>query len=185
MDARGTLFLIVGNSGSGKDSLIRYVLENWPEGVPPPHVPTRVITRPPSPETEDFESATPEEFDALQSAGEFALWWTSYGMRYGVPKNIVDELESGRPVVVNVSRQVIPEARGKFPSVKVVFVRVPLEVTLERIKSRGREAGEDLERRIERARGNQDLQDADFVVDNTGSLEEAGSALRDYVLRQG
>ncbi|GAB4321057.1 MAG: phosphonate metabolism protein/1,5-bisphosphokinase (PRPP-forming) PhnN [Promethearchaeota archaeon] len=179
------LFLVVGNSGSGKDSLIRHVREHWPEGAPPLHVPKRVITRPPSPETENFQSATEEEFERMRDAGQFALWWRSYGHWYGVRRELLDWMDAGEPALVNVSRQIVGSTRERFGErVKVAFVRVPLEVTLERVRSRGRETGDDLEERARRAAQLPDMEDADFVVDNTGPLEEAGEALLAWVLRE-
>lgn len=180
----GKLFFIVGNSGSGKDSLIEWVVAHWPAGVPEIHVAKRVITRPASPETEDFEPVTRDQFTALQEADAFAFWWVSYDIYYGVRRRVLDLLSQGTSVLVNVSRQIIPESRARFPSLRVIFVRVPLEVTMQRVADRGRESGAKLEARVDRARQLQALPDADFVVDNTGALEEGGRALRDYLVRE-
>ena len=110
----GTLFLIVGNSGSGKDSLIKEALANWPENKKLMRVPHRYITRPPH-ESEPFISVTPEEYAHLDSQGAFCLKWHSYDMDYGVPVEIMDWMQAGENVIVNVSRQIIPEARENSP----------------------------------------------------------------------
>ena len=180
----GTLFLLIGNSGSGKDSLIRWVVENWPPNKPPIVVPMRVITRPPSPETEEFESTDENNFQNLSKAGAFSLQWLSYGIHYGVKIEIEDALARGRSVLVNVSRQIVNATRKKFPNVCVIFVRVPFHITEARIRSRGREEGIDLEARIERARQNQDFPSADFFVDNSGDLDNAGKQLLEFLLNQ-
>ncbi len=57
----GTLFLIVGNSGSGKDSIIKAVLERYPSDLKSIRLTQRYITRIPS-EDEDNISIGPEEF---------------------------------------------------------------------------------------------------------------------------
>ncbi len=179
----GTLFLLIGNSGSGKDSLIQWVLDAWPPTKPAPMVPTRIITRPLSPETEAFESISEEEFEKLSKAGAFSLQWRSYSILYGINIDIEESLARGRSVLVNVSRQIVKYTRNRFPNVKVIFVRVPFHITEARIIARGRERGIDLEERIERARQNQDFPTADHVIDNSGDLEIAGEQLLEYLLK--
>jgi ribose 1,5-bisphosphokinase PhnN len=65
----------------------------------------------------------------------------------------------------------------------VVFIDAPFEITLKRIKERARESGLRLEERIQRARRNQDLPDADFIVDNSGELEIAIDQFLSYLIR--
>lgn len=180
----GKLFLIIGNSGSGKDSLIWEVQKNFPKGLPEVKVPQRVITRPPSPETEDFESVSEEEFLKLKEQGEFALDWHIYNLYYGVRKEVEEWVAAGHPVLINVSRTIIDDARKKYPECKVVFVKVPFEITAQRIKDRGREDEEKMKPRLERARKNQNFPGADFVVDNSGDLEVAGQKMLETILRE-
>jgi ribose 1,5-bisphosphokinase len=179
----GTLIIIVGNSGSGKDSLLKEALAGWPENKAKVKITRRYITRPPH-ETEPFHSVTPEEFATMKTNNKFCLTWHVYGLDYGVPNEISEWLEQGELVIVNVSRAVIPDARKIFPELKVIFVKVPFEVTLARIKSRARESEDDpvFKQRVDRARNNQDLPGAEFVVDNTGALEIGAAKLRDYLL---
>ena len=46
MNHTGRLFLIAGNSGSGKDTLLTEVLARWPASVNPIRIPQCYITRP-------------------------------------------------------------------------------------------------------------------------------------------
>ncbi len=179
----GTLFLLVGNSGSGKDTLLKWAMGNWPKDVPPLYVPQRVITRPPSPDTEDYASVTPEDFKDREGRGDFAFFWESYGINYGVPKVIMEYLEKGLPVIVNVSRQIIDETRKRFPKVRVVFIHVPTGILMERLKKRGREGDADIERRMLRAEVNENLPGADFIVENSGTVEEGGKQLLDALIQ--
>jgi len=178
----GIFFLIVGNSGSGKDTLLRWAAERWPEDMPPLLATHRYITRPSSPETEDFISVSPDEFKDMAEQGAFVLQWISYDLYYGVPKDIEDHLAQGNPVIANVSRDIIPEAREKFPNVKVIFVSVPYEILEERITARGRETDKDIDSRLARAQENQELPNADFVVENVGAPEEGGQKLLDILI---
>ena len=97
---------------------------------------------------------------------------------------IFNWLAQGVSVIVNVSRKIIPQARQLIPDLKVIFVSVPLDVTLQRIKARNRESedGPGFQQRLARAKENQTLTDADFVVDNSVPLEEAAEKLLGYML---
>ena len=178
------LFLIVGNSGSGKDSLIQAVKNKFSIQNKEIKVPIRVITRPASPDTEDFESISEEAFNKLKIKGEFALDWHIYGLYYGVRKNIELWISQGHPVLINVSRNILIDAKQKYPDLKIIFVKVPFEITANRIKERGREDPESMKKRLERARSNQNLPYADFVVDNSGDLEEAAEKMLKYIISE-
>ncbi|MFX0030198.1 MAG: phosphonate metabolism protein/1,5-bisphosphokinase (PRPP-forming) PhnN, partial [Candidatus Hermodarchaeota archaeon] len=110
---KGTLFLVVGNSGSGKDSIISGVINKYPSNLKQLYAPKRYITREPS-EFEDNIAITPEEFRKMEMNGKFALKWQIYGLNYGIPIEIESQLEKGHSVIINVSRTIVKEARKKY-----------------------------------------------------------------------
>ena len=175
------MFLVVGNSGSGKDSIISGVIKKYSSNFKKIHRSKRYITRSAS-EFEDNLSINGKEFKEMKKQGKFALNWEIYGLQYGVPIEIDEWLENGHDVIVNASRTIINEARALYENLKVVFIEVPLKITIERIKSRGREFGKSLEERIQRAKNNQKLVNADFVVNNSGKLEDAIDEFIAYLL---
>lgn len=177
----GVLILVVGNSGSGKDSIMKGVLEKYPSNLKSLQLTQRYITRPYS-DTEDNIAIKTEDFKKLSLRGEFVLEWHIYGLDYGVPIEIDYWLEKGHPVLVNVSRSIVKKARRIYQNILVVFIDVPFEITLKRVKERARESGVRLEERIQRARQNQDIPDADFIVDNSGDLEDAIDKFLSYLL---
>ncbi len=177
----GTLFLVVGNSGSGKDSIISGIIENYPSSLKKIYAPKRYITRPPSKFEENISVST-EEFRELEKKGKFALTWHIYGLDYGISKDIDDYLKKGHPVIINVSRTVIYKAREKYENVKVVFIEVPFEITYQRIKDRKRESEDFLKKRIERARNNPKFPEADFIIDNSGKLDSAIDQFIKYII---
>jgi ribose 1,5-bisphosphokinase len=179
---KGTIFLVTGNSGSGKDSIIYGAEKKYPQDLKSVHVVKRFITRSPD-ETEESHCITEEEFKYMEKIGKFALKWHIYQLDYGVPIDINDWLKDGHPVLVNVSRTIVNEAREIYDNIKVVFVEVPFEITLQRVTDRGREEGELLDMRVERARANQKYPEANFVVDNSGDLDDAIDQLLKYVLK--
>ncbi len=169
---RGTLILVVGPSGSGKDTLIdaaRSALATDPRF----HFPTRDITRPAEAGGEAHNPVDVAAFDARRAAGSYALSWGAHDLLYGVPADIADVLATGRSVVVNVSRSVIDEARRRFPPTAVVSLSVPEAVLRARLAGRGRETAEQIESRVARAAavtvGGPDV----FEVVNDGTVDLA------------
>ena len=166
----GYLILVVGNSGSGKDTIIKEVI------LKNPHLklkaPKRYVTRTPSVDEENI-FLTDEEFRQKSKQHEFAIEWEIYGLKYAVPIEINDWLKNGYFVIINVSRNVVEEIKKKYRKCKVIFIDVPFETILKRILKRGREEKAALEQRIARAKQNQKYPKADFVVDNSGKLENA------------
>ena len=177
----GLLILIIGNSGSGKDSIMRGVKERYPSDLKSLYLTQRYITRPYS-DTEDYIAIKPEDFKKLSLQGEFVLEWHIYGLDYGIPIEIDDWLKRGHPVLVNVSRSIVKKARRIYQNILVVFIDVPSEITLKRVKERARESGIRLEERILRAKQHQEIPDADFIVDNSGELEDAITKFLNYLL---
>jgi phosphonate metabolism protein PhnN/1,5-bisphosphokinase (PRPP-forming) len=138
------LFLVVGPSGAGKDTLLSGAIAANPRL----HWARRVITRPETAGGEPFEGVTEAEFAARLARGDFALHWEAHGLRYGVP---FAELPEGRDVILNGSRTAIAQARAAFPSLTVIHITAPLAVLAERLAARGRETREDIAARLLRA----------------------------------
>lgn len=172
----GTLVLVVGPSGAGKDSLIAYCRERLGQGDSVVF-PRRVITRDGAGETEDHDTVSEDMFHRHVSEGAFALHWRAHGLGYGIPSTIAGELAAGRRVVVNVSRSVIAEARRRFRPLLVVSVTVPVDVLAERLSMRGRESPERIQMRLERSDGFVVEGDDVLVIDNSVPIETSGETL--------
>lgn len=138
------LFLVVGPSGAGKDTLLAGAMAADPRL----HWARRVITRPESAGGEPFEGATEAEFAERLAQGEFALHWDAHGLRYGVP---FAELPQGRDVIVNGSRAAIPQALAAFPALKVIHITAPVAILADRLAARGRESRDEIAARLSRA----------------------------------
>lgn len=144
---RGTLFLVAGPSGAGKDTLIAAAAARL-SGT---HVfPRRVITRPEGADAEQHAHQSDALFASAEAGGAYALSWSAHGLRYGVPVSILEDLDAGRHVVVNVSRAVAAAARRRFHPCRVILVTARREILAERLAARGREAPEDVALRLDR-----------------------------------
>jgi len=146
----GTLVLIVGPSGAGKDTLIGGAMQAL-GGVGRFVFPRRIITRPEEAGGEPHIAQTLAGFEEAERAGAFALSWRAHDLAYGIPGTIRDDLHAGRHVVANVSRGVLDAARDRFARVQIVAVTVPAAVLAQRLAARGRESAQDIARRLERA----------------------------------
>ena len=145
-------------------------------------IPRRVVTRDATYDTEVYESVDVDTFLAMRDEGEFILDWESFENYYGIRKEVLNWLEEGHPVMINISRSVVEYAKGIFPRVKVIFVHVPLEVTADRIIDRGRETFEEVLDRLVRAQGSQEYQAADLVVENEGDLERISKMVIGFMI---
>ena len=150
MTRTGTLWLIVGPSGVGKDSLIDGVRAALADndGFA---FPRREITRPADAGGEDHIAVTVAEFEARRAAGAYALSWEANGLGYGVPLSIDEALTVGRDVVVNGSRGALNDARARYPDPRVVEITVPADILRARLVARGRESAGEIEARLLRA----------------------------------
>ncbi len=175
----GTFFAVVGPSGAGKDSLLRFAESAVAGAV---FFPRRVVTRPANPTSEDHDVLTPAQFDAVRAAGEFALSWQAHGLSYGVPKSVDDAITRGVCVACNISRAAIDQAGARYSNVEVVLITAPADVLARRLAARGREKGASIERRL--ARGYYALPEGHEVhcIENAGALEAAGSALVELLM---
>ena len=111
----------------------------------------RVITRDPEAGGEDFEPVTESEFEMRSAAGAFCIEWRAHGLRYGIPTSARTRIEQGEELLVNLSRNVLPEVAAAFPRVTVLSITASPETLAARLAERGRESPEEIARRLARA----------------------------------
>lgn len=149
----GRLVILSGPSGVGKDT----VLIEWQKVNP--HV-IRVVaatTRLPrdgEADGGDYHFLTEEAFDTMAKAGGF-LEHKQYGSSwYGTPLDQVNEIvRSGRIALLKIEVQGAAEVRALIPDVLSIFLLPPSFEELEqRIRSRGTETEEQIQKRLARAR---------------------------------
>jgi ribose 1,5-bisphosphokinase len=171
----GCLVMVVGPSGSGKDTLLDCARERLASD-PSFRFVRRVITRPVA-AGEAHEPVTAQEFERRANSGAFALHWQAHGLCYGVSAVIMEWIDEGYVVVANGSRGIVKEARSRFPALHVVNVTAPCSVLAERLLARGRESSEVIVDRLARARAFALDDQAAYEIDNSGSSEQGGAAL--------
>lgn len=174
---KGRLVYIVGPSGSGKDSVIDYARSRLPAGSNVAFA-RRTITRPATAGGENHVAASVPEFGQLLEAGAFAMHWRANDLCYGIGREIFDQLDQDRTVVVSGSRQHLPHAVAAFPAMQVVLITAAFETLKARLVARGREDAAGIERRLNRAAALELMAGTDaFAIRNDGQLAEAGAKL--------
>ncbi len=169
---RGTIILVVGPSGSGKDSILGGA-EAVLEGNDGFFFPRRDITRPAALGHEPYQALSLDAFKDRKGQGAYSLFWHAHGLWYGIPRVIERHLEEGRHVVVNVSRGVIPEVRQRLQPARIVSIEVPRPILRTRLLGRERESEVEIEARLGRAAAFQ-IDGADVErLQNDASLEAA------------
>ena len=168
------LLYFMGPSGAGKDSLLDWLRQHLPAGLPVQWA-RRTISRPAVPGGEAHESTTPDAHAALRAADAFALHWEANGLAYGVRHGELEPLARGCWLLVNGSRAYLPEALQRYPTLVAVHITASPEVLRQRILSRGRESAEQAEQRVQRALQFQAPAGAAGIeVRNDTSLDAAG-----------
>lgn len=171
--AHGTLIVVVGPSGAGKDSLIGYARQRL-AAEPSVLFVRRVVTRPANPAAEDHDCLSPAEFTAAEHAGAFAVTWEAHGLRYGVPSAVRRHVQGGGVAIANGSRAALPAIGERFRPMIVVHVTARPDVLAWRLAQRRREGAAEIEKRLLRAPSAPAATEGFFEIDNSGELAAAG-----------
>lgn len=178
---RGTLFYLIGASGSGKDSL----LEGCRHQLPPQLrccIAHRYITRVADVGGENHIHLSEKEFRIREELGLFAMNWYSHGYHYGIGSEINIWLDSGANVVINGSREYLSKAMTLYDELVPVLVDVDSNLLRQRLLNRGRESLEEIEARLDRhKRMMAAMPEGTQHVSNNGALEDGVQALLDIV----
>jgi len=172
---RGTLFLVVGPSGVGKDTLIRAAVACRPDLA----VPRRVVTRAADAGGEAVDSVSQDDFDRMAEQGAFLLHWRAHRFSYGIPAAAGCSLERGRDVLANVSRAVVGEARERLQPVRILAVTADAATLAARLTARGRESAVEIAGRLDRAAYAMPEGPDVRVIQNQGPVDEAVAAFLD------
>lgn len=148
----GRLTVLSGPSGVGKGTLVRGLLARHPQLW----LSVSATTRQPRAgevEGEHYFFLSEQQFGQLAEDGGFLEWATFAGNRYGTPRAAVEQhLAAGQPVLLEIEVEGARQVRRSFPAGLQIFVAPPSFEELERrIRGRGTDAEEAIQRRLARA----------------------------------
>lgn len=175
---KGRIVFVVGDSGVGKDSLISWLQQRCNDHSKLIFA-RRVITRPAqaNEQAEQHEAMSTEAFWQAAAAGQFCMQWQAHNLQYGVRRGIQADLHAGRDVIVNGSREYLPQLLIQYPDAHIVWVVADQQKIKQRMHNRQRENGSEMQGRLLR---NQQLSASmpsnASIVKNNGSIANAGEA---------
>ena len=170
----GALVVIVGASGSGKDTLINWLRQRL-ESRPDILFVRRTVTRAADGGPEDHDTMSEAEFETAEAEGRFAVTWAAHGLRYGLPASVHEHLGRGGIAIANGSRKALPDLRARFRTLRVVHLIVDADVLAGRLAARGRESAAGIKARLERAGLDHDRGPDIIEIDNSGPIHVAGN----------
>lgn len=175
--------VVVGPSGVGKGTVIRWLLRDHPEVWLSVSATTR-SPRPGEVDGQHYFFVSDETFDELVATGQMLEWAEVFGMNlYGTPRGPVEErLAAGIPVILELDLAGARQVRQTLPEAVQVFIAPPSFHELEdRLRGRGTEDDAAVRRRLETAQTELTAQgEFDVVIVNRNVSEaaaELGAAL--------
>jgi guanylate kinase len=179
------LFILSGPSGSGKSTVLDRVLTAGNSRL---RLAVSATTRQPRRQEQDgvnYHFWTRARFEAAVEAGALLEWAEVFGNFYGTLRSEVEPFRhQGVGVVLDIDVQGAAQVREKCPEVVTIFLCASsLEVYEQRLRARGTETEEAIQRRLQGARRElQHVSEYQNVVVND-DLEKAVTELQAIVRR--
>jgi len=189
MKQLGHLYIVSAPSGAGKTSLVKALLKRDPLVVVSVSHTTRG-KREGEVDGVDYNFVTAEQFEAKIEKGQFLEYAEVFGNKYGTSQVWVrEQLDKGMDVILEIDWQGAEQVRRLMPEARSVFVLPPSRDVLEqRLRGRGTDADEVIERRLSEAVAEMShYAEFDYLIVNDDfdtALEDLASLFRSARLTQ-
>lgn len=149
---KGSVLIISGPSGSGKDTILKKVFERMPELKFSISTITRNM-RPGEVEGEKYNFISREEFEDRLSRNMFLEHNVFVGNYYGTPREPVEYvLENGGEIIIEVDVNGAANIRKNLKNTVSIFIMPPsFEVLKARLSGRGTDSVESVNKRMNEA----------------------------------
>lgn len=171
---KGAILAISAPSGTGKTTILKKVLKDFPELVFSVSATTRK-KRENEKDGIDYFFITENEFKRKIINNEFVEWEKFYDYYYGTYKSFIDDnINQGKSIVAEVDVKGALSLKKIYSEAVLIFIYPPSFDELEkRLKKRNTENDSDFKKRIERAKMELRLKEKfDYFVENK-DLEKA------------
>lgn len=184
----GKLLIVTAPSGSGKTTIVRHLLGQFPEMRFSVSATNR-RRRPSEVNGRDYYFLSDSRFEALRQRGAFLEWEEVYpGQYYGTLRSEVDRiLAAGHAVIFDIDVKGAVRLKEQYgEQALALFVRPPSrEILIQRLRGRQTEDEASLERRIRRVTEEltyEDRFDRTLVNDQLATaLAEASAIVQDFL----
>lgn len=162
------MLIACGPSGVGKSTLLNYLLAHRPSS----RLSRSTTTRAPRGSEQngvEYDFVDVETFKKRIDAGEFAEYADVFGNFYGTPHRMInDTIADGKDVLFDIDIQGARNLKAQYPGAWCIAIAPPsFEVLENRLRSRGTDAPEVIEKRLAKARFELSQKDIfDFVLIN-------------------
>lgn len=188
---KGKLFILSGQSGVGKNTILSAILANHPDF----HRVVTFTTRDPRPNEipgEDHFFVYQEKFDDMANKGEFLEYTQTHGYWYGTPKEQVDKaLNEGKNVLMEIDVKGVANIKDKYNPVTIFIKYEPgtlEELIRNRLKndpSRMDVSEEEIQTRIATAKKEANYEkDYDYAVINPEGHPEQAIAEVENIIKE-
>jgi len=168
-----TVFIISAPSGSGKSTLVSRLMHNVPGLMFSISYTTRA-PRGAEVNGQSYHFVSRVEFEAMIARDEFLEWAEVFGNYYGTHRGILEEAQAqGKDLVLDIDVQGARQLQCRIPKAVTVFILAPSREILEqRLRARGEDREEVIERRLrEAAEEISNYQAYDYVLINRDLTE--------------
>jgi guanylate kinase len=179
----GTLFIVSAPSGAGKTTLVGKLMARDPAI----RHSISYTTRQPRPGEQDgqhYHFIDIQTFLAMRERGDFLEWAEVHGNFYGTSKSwLLEEMRAGRDTLLEIDWQGAQQVREMLQHAVSIFIVPPSIAELERrLRARGQDSEEVIQRRVAAALGElRHVDEFDFVIINNDlqeALEDLAAAVR-------
>lgn len=171
---KGILSIVSGFSGSGKGTIMKQLLQQYPETYALSISATTRSPRSGEAHGREYFFVSQEEFEAMirdNALLEYAQYVNHY---YGTPRDYVfRQLEAGKDVILEIEIQGALKVKEAYPDTLLLFVTPPSAAELKkRLTERGTEEEDVIASRLSRAwQEAQGVEQYDYLVVNDSLAE--------------
>jgi guanylate kinase len=149
---KGIVIIVSGPSGVGKSTICKEAIKQ----IKNAYLSVSVTTRPKGEsevDGQDYRFISQQQFQQQIDNGQLLEHAEVFGYLYGTPKDKIEQaLKEGKVVILEIDIEGAKQAKAKYPQAEMIFIFPPTQRELvERMKARGREDAETVEKRLGRA----------------------------------
>ena len=150
----GKLIVVTGPSGVGKGTLLKKLLECYPDRL---LFSISATTRSPRSGEEhgrEYFFWTRAEFEEKRDLGEFLEWAEYAGNLYGTPRQPIQAaIALGKIVLLEIELEGARQVAQSFPTAKRIFIAPPsMQILEERLRQRSTDSDEQISKRLAHAK---------------------------------